>query len=303
MPDYTATQDRALRAALRDALRDAVGEEIVEARAVSGGDINEAWKLRLADGRPPFVKTNPRAPSDMFAAEAAGLGWLRDGEALRTPDVVAASEPGAPIAFLALEWIEAGPSSRRTMVDCGRGLAALHGSLADSFTPAYGLDHDNYIGRLPQSNAEGTSWSAFWRSQRLEPQLRQAVDSGAADSSDQRRFGRLFARLDELLGPEERPARLHGDLWGGNLLIAAGGEPCLIDPAGYAGSREVDLAMMRLFGGFGERCFDAYAEAWPLEPGHRERVGLYQLYYLLAHVNLFGGGWMRSVREAVKRYV
>ena len=189
------------------------------------------------------------------------------------------------------------------MERCGRGLARLHASLRDVDAPAFGLAHDNYIGRLPQSNQPMSSWSEFWRARRLEPQLRLAVDSQLATSRDQRTFEKLFGKLDALLGPEEAPARLHGDLWGGNLLVAVGGEPMLIDPAAYAGCREVDLAMMRLFGGFDERCFDAYAEEWPLAPGHRDRVALYQLYYLLAHANLFGGGWMRSVREALKGYV
>ena len=288
---------------VQEQLAQALGGPILEARPVAGGDINQAWKVRLADGVPLFVKLNPGAAADMFPAEARGLAWLAEAEALGAPPVVAVSTPGDPLDFLALEWTEAGPPQRSTMERCGRGLARLHASLGELETPAFGLDHDNYIGRLPQHNAEMSSWSEFWRARRLEPQLRLAVDSQLATSSDQRKFEQLFEKLDDLVGAEVVPARLHGDLWGGNLLVAVGGEPLLIDPAVYVGCREVDLAMMRLFGGFDARCFDAYAEAWPLAPGHRERVALYQLYYLLAHVNLFGGGWMRSVRGALKSYL
>jgi fructosamine-3-kinase len=114
-------------------------------------------------------------------------------------------------------------------------------------------------------------------------------------------FERLFAALPDLAGPDEPPARLHGDLWGGNLLVDDAGAPCLIDPAVYGGHREIDLAMMRLFGGFGPRVFAAYDEAWPLAPGHEERVGLYQLYPLMVHVNLFGGGYVGSVESSLDR--
>ncbi|HEV8547695.1 MAG TPA: fructosamine kinase family protein, partial [Polyangiaceae bacterium] len=140
-------------------------------------------------------------------------------------------------------------------------------------------------------------------SERLEPQLRRASDAGRVTAALRRRFEELFARLPELVGPEEPPARLHGDLWGGNLHVDEQGAPCLIDPAAYGGHREVDLAMMRLFGGFSERVFSAYAESFPLAAGHAERTDLYQLYPLLVHVNLFGGGYGASVERALSRYV
>src|SRR6185369_76069 len=165
--------------------------------------------------------------------------------------------------------------------------------------------HDNFIGRLPQMNAQlddpRAGWAAFYRQRRLEPQLRRAADRGLASARMRRGFDRLFATLETLVGPDEVPARLHGDLWGGNLMCDAAGAPCLIDPAVYGGHREIDLAMMRLFGGFGPRVFAAYDEAWPLADGHEARVDLYQLYPLMVHVNLFGGGYGASVESALAR--
>ncbi len=197
--------------------------------------------------------------------------------------------------FLVLERIS--PARRRPDFDerLGRNLAALHRFGAVGF----GLDHDNFIGRLPQSNTPAPSWPEFYRSRRLEPQLALARDAGLCSSAMARGFDRLFAVLDERVGPAEPPARLHGDLWGGNVIADATGVACLIDPAVYGGHREVDLAMMRLFGGFGHHVFAAYEEAWPLEPGHEERVPLYQLYFLMVHVNLFGGPYVAQAEHAL----
>jgi len=283
-----------MQKATRLAVEAALSVSIVGADRLSGGDINDAFAVELSDGRTVFVKTNDHAPPEMFPAEARGLAWLAEARALRVPEVLAAAPE-----FLALEYIE--PASPRAAFDeeLGRGLARLHRFSA----PSFGLDHENFIGRLPQSNATRPSWPEFYRSQRLEPQLRRAVDGGRASSAMQRGFERLFSKLEALTGPAEPPARLHGDLWGGNLHVGEAGEPCIIDPACYGGHREVDLAMMRLFGGFGAAVFAAYAEAYPLLPGHAERVPLYQLYPLMVHVNLFGGGYGASVESALGRYV
>ena len=282
------------------ALRQAVGQlssaNVARAVAVTGGDINEAAEVTLSDGRVVFVKWNARADPAMFPAEARGLRWLAEAGAIRVPRVVAVSEHPS---FIVLEFLR--PAERRPAFDeeLGRGLAALHLYGASSF----GLDHDNFIGRLPQSNATAPSWAEFYREERLERQLRLAVDGGLATTRMTRDFERLFARLGELVGPVEPPARLHGDLWGGNLHADERGAPCLIDPAVYGGHREVDLAMMRLFGGFQARCFAAYEEAYPLAPGHADRVGLYQLYPLMVHVNLFGGSYVASVERTLSAYV
>jgi fructosamine-3-kinase len=284
-------------APLATALGAALGGRVTTSRRLAGGDINEAYQIALADGRRLFAKANARSPRGMFAAEARGLAWLDGAHALRIPNVVAVSRVDDAQQFLVLELVATGPPARDFDERLGRGLAALHRAGA----PGFGLDHDNFIGRLPQSNATAASWAELYRARRLEAQLQLATDAGLATPRMRRGFDRLFGALEELVGPPEPPARLHGDLWGGNLLCDELGAPCLIDPAVYGGHREMDLAMMRLFGGFGARVFAAYQEAWPLADGHRERVALYQLYPLMVHLNLFGGGYLGSVEAALER--
>jgi fructosamine-3-kinase len=285
-------------AALHQAVGQLLGVAVERSRPVSGGDINQAHALELADGRTIFAKSNPRAPAGMFAAEARGLAFLAEARALRIPAVIAVGPepaPGGGPGFLLLEHIATGP--RRPDHDelLGRGLAALHRFGA----PDFGLDHDNFIGRLPQANAPLPTWPAFYAQRRLLPQLRLARDRGLASRRLSAGVESVCARLDDLVGPAEPPARLHGDLWGGNAMVDQQGRPCLIDPAAHGGHREVDLAMMRLFGGFSGRTFAAYHEAFPLAPGHEARVPLYQLYFLLVHVNLFGSGYVGQVEAAL----
>jgi len=284
--------------ALRDAVERKLGRRVISFSGLSGGDINEAYRADLSDGQRVFVKTHPRAPRTMFGAEARGLGWLREASALRIPEVLAVSEDDAegPL-FLALEYIESRPATSDFDEALGRGLAEIHRFGA----PSFGLDHDNFIGSLEQANGPRPTWPAFYREQRLEPQLRRATDHARIAPRLRSLFDRLFNRLESLVGPAEPPSRLHGDLWGGNLHTDDRGAPCLIDPAAYGGHREVDLAMMRLFGGFGGRVFDAYGEAWPLAPGADKRIPLYQLYPLLVHVNLFGGGYVDSLSRTLEQ--
>jgi fructosamine-3-kinase len=274
------------------AVETALGGAVRTWESVSGGDINQAHEATLADGRVVFVKSNHAAPEGMFAAEATGLDWLAKAQALRIPKVLAQGPD-----FLVLEHLASGRRRPDFDEQLGRGLAALHRAGA----PSFGLDHDNFIGRLPQANAPCATWPTFYRLRRLEPQLRMAVD-GRRDSPTMRRgFDQLFSRLEDVVGPPEPPARLHGDLWGGNAMVDEHGMPCLIDPAVYGGHREIDLAMMELFGGFGPRVFAAYQEAFPLLPGHQKRIPLYQLYFLMVHVNLFGGSYIASVEQTLCR--
>jgi protein-ribulosamine 3-kinase len=283
-----------MRAEVRSAIGESMGSPVTRADPVSGGDINQAFRVDLADGRRVFVKTNPSADPEMFPAEAQGLDWLRQAAAVAVPEVLAVSgHQGA--RFLVLEWLESGRPRASFDEELGRGLAALHRAGA----PVFGLERDNFIGRLPQSNAHQSSWAAFLAEERLLPMARLASHWLGRDTSSA--IERLCTRLDTLM-PAEAPARLHGDLWGGNLHVTATGAPCLIDPAVYGGHREMDLGMMRLFGGFSERVFDAYHEAFPLQPGQRERVELCQLYPLLVHVNLFGESYVSAVRRALARY-
>jgi len=277
---------------LKDALRGALGSEVMRVSTLTGGDINDAYRVSLANGADVFVKSNTRAPAGMFQAEARGLRWLDEARALRIPEVIEVGE--VEPRFLVLEYLPSARPRANFDVELGRGLAKLHQASAEHF----GFDSDNFIGSLPQANASRPSWVEFYTEQRLRPQVRRAVDQGRAPSAWGRRFDALFRALPDFV-PEEPPQRLHGDLWGGNLHVGPDGEPCLIDPAVYAGHREVDLAMMRLFGGFSAGVFDAYAEAFPLLAGASQRVKLYQLYPLLVHVNLFGGGYVGSVEAAL----
>lgn len=284
---------------VRRALETALGAKIVALSSIGGGDINDAHAATLATGSRVFVKVNDRADRAMFPTEARGLAWLAEAKALRTPEVLAVSREDAGEAFLALELLEPGPRVRNFDELLGRGLAVLHRFGA----PEYGLHFDNFIGRLPQSNRTRPTWADFYRTARLAPQLELARKNRRATNQMERGFEALFGRLTELVGPEEKPARVHGDLWAGNLHVDDGGKPCLIDPAPYGGHREMDLAMMRLFGGFSPRTFAAYEEAYPLSPGHEERVRLYQLYPLMVHVNLFGGSYGGSVESTLREYV
>ncbi len=287
-----------IESALRARVEAELAQPVTSATPLSGGDINDAFELGLADGQSVFLKTNAGAPLTMFAAEARGLEFLRQARALRIPRVIAASTETERPSFLLLEFIRSARPRRGFDDELGRGLAALHKSGA----PSFGFAEPNFIGRLPQPNRPHPTWVEFYRAERLEPQLRSALASGRAPTALARDFERLYRVLPELLGEAEPPARLHGDLWAGNLHSDEQGAPCLIDPAAYGGHREMDLAMMQLFGGFAPRVFSAYDEAFPLSSGHRERVQLCQLYPLMVHVNLFGGSYLESVRRALSTY-
>ncbi|MBA3396232.1 MAG: fructosamine kinase family protein [Deltaproteobacteria bacterium] len=264
----------------------AIGARVTAVEAVTGGDINEAYRVRLADGRVVFVKTHANPPPGMFATEAAGLDWLRTAP-LRVPRVLASAE-----TFLALEWIDVSAKGRDFDEALGRGLAGLHQSGA----PTFGLAGESYLATLPQDNTPTTDGVAFWIDQRVRPLVERAIRAGSMPDA-RADLDRLRARPDRF-GPPEPPARLHGDLWWGNV-IAEMGAPVLIDPAVYGGHREVDLAMLALFGGVPPALIAAYHEVFPLADSWRDRVTLWQLYPLAAHAVLFGGGYGAQVARAL----
>jgi fructosamine-3-kinase len=280
-----------------------LGTGVTDVRSVSGGDINQALRLDLADGRRVFVKSRAGAPAGAFAAEAEGLAWLGEplaGEVLGVPAVLAHRDvgpDGGDVGYLALAWIEPGPPGPTHDEDLGRGLATVHRAGA----PVFGLTTDTSLGSLQLPNRPCATWAEFYGRRRLVPLARRAVDDGVLPPDTVGEVDGLVARLSELVGPTEPPARLHGDLWGGNAMSGAG-RPWLIDPAVYGGHREVDLAMMRLFGGFGPRVFAAYEEDFPLAAGHADRVALYQLHPLLVHAVLFGGSYVSSALAVLRRY-
>jgi fructosamine-3-kinase len=264
---------------------------------VSGGGINEAFYVRT-DEREYFVKANRQANRDFFCKEADALNLIRQTQAVKVPEVHGVFETeGDGAVFLVLEWVH-GEKTRDTDERLGYGLAALH----RCFGEAFGLTKDNYIGSLPQLNGWTADWVSFYREKRLIPQIELGKKRGMVRGKRAKQLDRLLERLPEWLGHAVKPSLLHGDLWGGNWIAGPGGEPYLIDPAVYFGDREVDLAFTELFGGFSPRFYEAYREAYPLEPGYGERKPLYQLYYLLVHLNLFGEAYGTDVDRVLARY-
>lgn len=283
-----------LAPALREELLAHFGQDVTRAERVHGGDINEAYSVTLGDGSSLFVKTHARPPAGMYLHEARGLAWLGEARALRVPRVLFASERA-----LVLEWIDSAPRAQDHDEALGRGLAALHRAGA----PSFGFAQDGYLATLRTDNGACATWAEFYGERRLRPLLRMAEARGVQSRRMRRGVEALIERLPELVGPDEPPSRLHGDLWGGNAMTDERGAPMLIDPAPFGGHREIDLAMMKLFGGFSPRVFDAYDEAHPRASGHEGRVQLYQLLPLLAHVALFGAGYVASVERALDAYL
>ena len=261
---------------------------------VSGGSINLTARIDTTKGL-FFIKVNDafRYP-DMFVREADGLKVLAATNTFTVPQVVLTGEDDAQ-AFIVMQFIESRGRSENFWQKFGESLAAMHRNTNEKF----GFTEDNYIGSLKQSNREHNKWIDFFIEERLEAQLKLAYGKGLLNEKDKVNFQRLSTRIDEII-PHETPALLHGDLWSGNFITGNSGEPCLIDPAIYYGHREMDLSMTKLFGGFDQAFYDSYNEVFPVADGFEERISLHNLYPLLVHVNLFGGGYVNDVRMVLK---
>ncbi len=260
---------------------------------VAGGHVCTASRLTLDDGNSVFTKTWPSggAPEGFFAAEAAGLDWLRSAGAVPVPVVYVALPE-----LIAMEWIEPGEPSAAAAERLGRELAALH----DAGAPAFGADRPGFIGPLEQDNTTSAGpWGPWFAERRLRPYLRRSFDGRALSAADVALVERVISGI-ESYGGDEPPARLHGDLWPGNVLWAADGRARLVDPAAHGGHRETDLAQLALFGGAPhlDTIMRGYADIRPLADGWRERVPVHQLHLLLVHTAVFGGGYRDAVLGA-----
>jgi fructosamine-3-kinase len=270
-----------------------LGSAVVATAPVAGGDTSSSTKLRLSDGTTAIMKTHAHPPAGFFACEAAGLRWLREADGVPVPEVLAVDEE-----CLILRWVETGKASTEAAVAFGQGLAATHAAGA----PSYGATADGFISKLPLPNAPCDSWAEFYAVRRVLPYLKVARDRGAVSEAEAGLVEGVIGKLTALL-PEEPPARLHGDLWNGNVLWGQEHRVWLIDPAAYGGHRELDLAMLALFGlPHLPRVLEAYQERSPLADGWEERIPLHQLFPLLVHAALFGGGYGTRAADAAARY-
>jgi protein-ribulosamine 3-kinase len=272
--------------ALNTSISEATGKSfrLEHDQSAGGGCINQASVITGADGRHFFVKWNSARLADMFAAEAEGLAALAETKSIRVPEPVCHGIEGDR-CFLVMELLELG--GRLDPARFGEALARMHRHTAERF----GWHRDNTIGATPQINAWRDDWIDFWREQRLGFQIDLAAKRGGGSSlrdAVQAVMDTLPAFFD---GYRPVPSVLHGDLWSGNWDADRWGNPVIYDPAVYFGDRETDLAMTELFGGPGQRFYDAYHATWPIDPGYGVRKDLYNLYHLLNHFNLFGGGY------------
>lgn len=287
MPDWIALGEALAKNGIPSA-------NLASARAVGGGDISAAWQIQTDRG-PVFLKTATSAMVDAFSAEADGLNELQQTHTVRVPNVLAVGALQND-SYLALEWLDLTPSSAGDDRLLGEQLARLHAQTADRF----GWQRNNSIGRTLQTNTWTDSWPEFYRDHRLLFQLELAEQNGFG-SALKESGAELAEKLPEFFSHHAPvPSLVHGDLCAGNRS-SANGQPVIFDPAVYYGDRESDLAMTRLFGGFSTEFYRAYEESWPLAPGHEKRLGIYQLYHVLNHLNLFGRGYLDQASALIRR--
>lgn len=264
---------------------------INSAVSLNGGDINQAAKVETNSGDRFFLKWNDSAPKDMFEAEAKGLELLDSALTdLVIPEIYLISDN-----FLLLEYIE--ESNTGSSFDFGVQIAKIH----ERTNELFGLDHSNYIGRLPQQNKYHADWLEFFIRERIEPQVKLAIDSGKLGAKYHSIFERAF-NYTYVVFLDEPPSLLHGDLWTGNYMFTSNGKASIYDPAVYFGHREMDLAMTKLFGGFDQDFYNGYNEECPLKKGFEERFKLCNLYPILVHANLFGGSYVVQAEAILKRF-
>jgi len=285
---------------LERVLSDSTGERVLvnDFHWEMGGDINHAATVNTTRQR-YFVKWNEPQYAHMFEVEAKGLELLSGACPLKTPQVVGTGSTDE-CAYLVLEYLAKGFQNAQYWQKLGEGLAVLH--LKEH--ACFGLDHDNYIGKLPQVNSQKSTWADFFINCRLLPQLTLAIENGYVSETFVGQYRLFLDKLPDIV-PPSAPSLLHGDLWNGNAMAVTGNKASIFDPAAYCGAREMDLAMTRLFGGFDQRFYEAYDTVNPIPAHFEDLVGVYNLYPLMVHVNLFGSdsGYSRSVSQIIKRYL
>lgn len=277
-------------------ISESIGEPftIEDHRPVGGGSINRAFRVTGSGRRSYFVKTNHGSLGDMFVAEAEGLAEMARSNAIRVPFPICHGIAGGE-SYIVLEHINFGGQS--DPAEFGKQLAQMH----RSSSPQFGWRIDNTIGSTPQPNTQSENWIAFWREQRLGFQLDLAKSNGYGGSL-QRKGQRLLDELPRFFdGYTPEPSLLHGDLWSGNWDYDLAGNPVIFDPAVYYGDREADIAMTELFGSPGKAFYEAYDRAWPVDRGYRVRKTLYNLYHIINHLNLFGGGYGGQAESMMER--
>ncbi len=276
-----------------------LGSKIKNFTSLSGGCINDAFKITTTKGSNYFLKYNSSASNDMFIKEVNGLKELAKANAIRVPQVL-----GFDDDYILLEYISSRNKGKSFFEDFGRSFAEMHKFTFDSF----GFYEDNYIGSNPQINIpdekDKSNWVNFYFNKRLLFQFKLAEKLGNSTEDLRKGISKLEDQIEVILrGTEEQPSLLHGDLWGGNYMVDENGSAVLIDPAVYYGNREADLGMTKLFGGFSSEFYKAYNEAFPLEDGYEYRENIYKLYHVLNHLNLFGGGYYSQAMSLIKYYV
>jgi fructosamine-3-kinase len=290
-------KDNNIDSFFEDALFRCFGEavKILEYFFTSGGCINNTAKLITSKGT-YFIKWNEADVGKLFSAEVKGLHLLSNTKSIKIPEVIGHGQVDNKV-FLILEFIESRKPDKVFWEHLGSAISQLHKSTNEVF----GLDHDNFIGSLPQKNSFNNNWILFFIENRLDVQIGLAYYNGLISLDFLNKFKNIYRKLPELL-PEEKPALLHGDLWSGNFMVQQNGNPCLIDPAVYYGNREVEISFTKLFGGFEQRFYDIYNEEYPLLQGFNNRVDIYNMYYLLVHVNLFGTSYLSPVERTIKKF-
>ena len=270
-----------------------LGAAVVSTAPVAGGDTCTSTRIRLSDGRSALMKTRAHAPPGFFEAEARGLGWLAEPGAIPVADVL-----GVQADCLILSWVEPARPTPEAAAELGRSLARLHAAAPDGF----GAEEDGFIGTLPLPNKPAPTWPEFFAVRRILPYLRLCTDRGQIAGPDAEAVEGVVRRIVDLAGPDEPPARIHGDLWSGNVVWNSDRHAVLIDPAAYGGHRETDLAMLALFGMPQQaRVIAAYDEECPLADGWEERQSLHQLFPLLVHAALFGGRYGGLAGDAARK--